>query len=72
MFSSTRLNLVIPFVFRSSLRIEMYQLHQLHCQFIFDKTCSDKESSDGFTFEDFKYDGAEDWEKAVSLETPRF
>ena len=26
----------------------MHQLHQLHEQFIFVKTCSDKESSDGF------------------------
>ena len=26
--------------------IEMHQLHQLHCQFIFVKACSDKESSD--------------------------
>ena len=32
----------------SSLSIEMHQLHQLQCQFIFFKTCSDKESSDGF------------------------
>ena len=46
----------------------MHQLHQLHGQFIFVKTCSDKESSDGFIFEDFKYGGAEDWDKAVSLE----
>ena len=40
--------LVIPFVFRSSLRIEMHQLHQLRCQFILVKTCYEKESSDGF------------------------
>ena len=32
----------------SSLSIEMHQLHQLQCQFIFFKTCSDKESSDCF------------------------
>ena len=53
----------------SFLRIEMNQLNQLHGQFIFVKTYSDKESSDGFIFDDFKYGGAEDWDKAVSLET---
>ena len=44
-------------VFRSSLRIEMHQLHQFHGQFIFVKTCSEC-GSDGFIFEDFKYGGA--------------
>ena len=34
--------------FRSSLSVEVHQLHQLHCQLIFVKTYSDKESSDGF------------------------
>ena len=33
---------------RSSLSMEMHQLHQLCCQFIFIKICSDKESLDGF------------------------
>ena len=32
----------------SPLSMEMHQRHQLHGQFIFFKTCSDKESSDGF------------------------
>ena len=36
--------------FRSSLSIEMHQLHQLHCKFILVKICSDKESWDSGCF----------------------
>ena len=46
--TTLKIKLVISFVFRSSLRIEMHQLHQLHDQLIFIKISSDKESEDSF------------------------